>query len=112
MVPFTMANFLRLLNEHVVAFLHISFQCPLSRMDVDQLYRDIRSLVISRCQYFVRRTNCEESGVPGRHIRQVQDNYVDSLIDKCDRIRMEILMESSCPAAVKDIKRLSLWAKT
>jgi len=70
----TMANFLKLLNEHVEAYLRTSFQYPLSQNQVVTLFRFFHRLVISRSRNFVRLTGCSESGVPGLNISQVQEN--------------------------------------
>ena len=78
----TMANFLRLLNEHVEAYLRTAFQYPISQKKVVPLFRFFLRLVISRCRNFVRQIGCEESGVPGLNISQVQENYVATLVEK------------------------------
>lgn len=89
----TMANFLRLLNEHVEAYLRTAFQYPISQKKVVPLFRFFLRLVISRCRNFVRQTGCEESGVPGLNISQVQENYVATLVEKFQRIEMEKIKE-------------------
>lgn len=89
----TMANFLKLLNEHVEAYLRTSFQYPLSQNQVVTLFRFFHRLVISRSRNFVRLTGCSESGVPGLNISQVQENEIHSLIDKFQRIEKERIQE-------------------
>lgn len=49
----TMANFLKLLNEHVEAYLRTSFQYPLSKNQVVMLFRFFHRLVISRSRNFL-----------------------------------------------------------
>lgn len=72
----TMANFLKLLNEHVEAYLRTSFQYPLSKKKVVTLFRFFHRLVSFQeaATFFVRLTGCSESGVPGLNISQVQEN--------------------------------------
>jgi len=77
--PYSMADFLACVHEHVTAYLHYALQFPHSPTSKAAVHRFFEYNVQKISQYFIEKKECYLSGVEGQTSWFVRDMYSFSL---------------------------------